>query len=160
MKRTLIFLMILGLSLCLTAPAPAAAPRVPTSLCFEWGVLEDTTSLVIKKGSSVTMASGNVSYYNLSGKHLIPRATPITVPIIGTGYVQGNVFHFSFTGAAAFDAGSGLQTHSLSVDGSWDLVAHTGSINYHWSLPTDGIEAINAVDCKTVSSLQAAGANP
>jgi hypothetical protein len=160
MKRTLILLMILGLSLGLAAPAPAAAPKVPTSLCFHWGDLDDTTSLVIKKGSSVTMTSGKVSYYNLSGKHLIPRDTPITVPLIGTGYVQGNVFHFSFTGAAAFDAGSGLQTHSLSVDGSWDLVAYTGSINYHWSLPTDGIEAINAMDCKTSLPLQQAGVNP
>jgi len=147
MKRILVFCAVLALAFFMETVAFCAEPKPPKAICFSWGDLEDATTLVVKTTGRVTLSTGKTTYYQIGGQHVIPRATPIRVPVSGTGHMEGNLFSFSFTGAASFDGGYGFQTYSLSAEGFWDLVALTGSINYHWSLPTDGTQTIQKMDC-------------
>jgi hypothetical protein len=148
MNRVLLFLTALGLSLFWAVAVQGAAPAPPSSICLQWGDLDDVSSFTTKVAGKQAVGGGTVKFYTVEGRHVIPGK--VTVPLAGSGYMDGTIFHFSFAGAAKFETANGLQTYSLWAQGTWDVTAKTGTIQFHWSIPTDGEKDLVAVDCTTV----------
>ncbi len=140
---TIIALAALGL-------APAAT-AVPKTLCLQWSQFPEVSCLTIKASGSIVAQSGTNKYYAITGDHIIPKTgKELVVPVNGTGQLEGTKFAFSFTGTTSFDPGTGAATYIMGVEGVYDLVSKTGTLTYHWTLPTDGSRTVTGVDCKTV----------
>jgi len=113
MKKILIITAVLALSLCLAAGAPAASGP-PKNLCLDF--VSDPTwhiSLVVKLTGTTQTSLGPVKFYTLSGE--MKGGTAISVPVTGTGHMNGTKFHLSLTGACLPPGWTTIVTYDLSL---------------------------------------------
>ena len=148
MKKILIGLTALSLVLFLAAGAAAKKPAPPKNLCLQFTTLDYVKfSLVVKMAGTINTASGPVKFYTISGEHFWSAVS--SVPITGTGHMNGTKFHFTLTGSynnfgviSTFDASS--------VD--YDVVTHTGTVFVRFindnSVDPSFLYDIGATDCK------------
>jgi len=94
MKKIVSTMLVSVVSLTLAGLAMAAAPKPPASICLDLGV-GAVYCLAMKSSSAVKMSDGTQKFYNIQGA-IVSGAT---WPIVGSGYIEGTVFHFSVNGA-------------------------------------------------------------
>jgi hypothetical protein len=130
-KRVLLVLLALALTLSLAGVASAAAPKVPKTLLLIESSSNWNLILVTKLTATVKTAAGPVKIYAINGEQFVPNEAGLeSLPIVGTGHVNDQgVFHFSVTGSAQnnqFD--TDLWTYH--VEGKLTLATSTGT--YMW----------------------------
>jgi len=151
MKKILIALTALSLVLFLAAGAAAKAPAPPKNLCLQLSAITYVKfSLVVKLAGTINTASGPVKFYTISGEHFWPLGgTNHSVPVTGTGHMNGTKFHFTLTGS--YKNSSIISTFDAS-SGDYDVVTHTGNLFVRWinsnAVNSTEIYAIDATDCK------------
>jgi hypothetical protein len=99
MKRWLIVLMAVVLSLCLVGSA--LAKGVPKTLSYSFNVGAEQSLLLIKSVGTIKTAGGTIKYYSISGTHFNHKGSGgnlISFPVTGSGYLLGTLFHFTYTG--------------------------------------------------------------
>jgi hypothetical protein len=154
MKITRLILSTLVLSLSFTTCALAASTKVPpASVCL---TDENGSSfpLTIKLAGKIKTAGGRVKFYNINGEYLAPIQS-IRIPLVGTGHVLGNEFHFSITGTTRWVDGI---FYTVLAEGFWNLANSTnpvGTLNLRWvtnqSATTSGNSyTLSLTDCSTV----------
>ncbi len=114
MKKILIGLTALSLVLFLAAGATAKAPAPPKNLCLQLGGGFDYVkfSLVLKMAGTINTASGPVKFYTISGE--MTNGSTQSVPVTGTGHMNGTKFHFSLTGSCQPTGMLTISTYDLS----------------------------------------------
>jgi hypothetical protein len=103
MKRWLMVLMAVVLSLCLVGPALAVG--VPKTLCYSFSGGSELSMLLIKSTGNIKTGGGTIKYYSISGTHFNHRGSGsalVSFPVTGSGYLLGTVFHFTYTGMDSF----------------------------------------------------------
>jgi hypothetical protein len=128
MKKTLIGLTALALVLLGAAGAVAKKPAPPKNLCLQLASPLDYVkfSLALKMAGTINTLSGPVKFYTISGEHFWTEGgTTYSVPVTGTGHVNGTKLHFTLTGSAKI--GSIMWTFDSAVQ-DYDLVTHTGTL--------------------------------
>ncbi|MGZ3880231.1 MAG: hypothetical protein ACXVBF_02780 [Flavisolibacter sp.] len=125
MKKIVLTMLVFVVSLSLTGVAMAAAPKPPASFCLDtatggvgtMGVL----ALVVKPSSTIKFLDGTQKFYSIQGALIDPS---IYGPLVGSGYMEGNIFHFTFS-TTYFYSG---YTDFWQMEGFWDVIAHTGTL--------------------------------
>jgi hypothetical protein len=105
MRRWLIILMVAVFAFCLTGAALAAGPKVPKVLCYSLNAGDEMALLTIKKAASAKTAGGTITYYSISGTHFNHQGgggSLVSFPVVGSGYVLGTTFHFTYTAMNSF----------------------------------------------------------
>lgn len=154
MKTTRLILSALALSLCFTTCALAASTKVPpASVCLtdEDGI---SLPLTIKLAGKIKTAGGPVIFYNINGEYLAPTMS-IRIPLVGSGHVLGNEFHFSITGTTRWVDDT---FYTVLAEGFWNLADTTnpvGTLNWREitnnSATTSGSShTLSLTDCSTV----------
>ena len=148
MKRTLLILMALMLSLSLTTGALAAGGSAPKNLCLKWDPYSEIDSLSIKKLGAVPTSANSVTYYSISGTHIYtPDPSNRCIPLVGTGYMLGSEFHFSYTGSVLQESTFWF----LTVGGHVNIGTGVGSLTmrYTWTnaVPAELTITITVVPC-------------
>jgi hypothetical protein len=153
MKRTLLILLSLALSLTFTTHALTANNSVPPKSVCLIDSLGYNYSLTIKLAGKVKMADGPVKFYNISGAVFYDT---VSRPITGTGYVKGTQFHFSITGNNYVEPSPAVNVlYTLFVEGYWDLADKTNPVGNVYlreiSNYTDNVwsATLSLMDCST-----------
>ena len=108
MKKRLMVLVILALSVSLAAVAQAAT-WPPKSLAFQWQNDPNVyTILAIKQTGSVKTANRTTKFYDLSGATFNSTNPALQYPMGGYGYVNGAAFIFSLSGTMDFVGSNGF----------------------------------------------------
>ena len=130
----------------MNAPAMAAAPRVPTNLCFNRGG-GDVLQVVLKNNGILKSSGGVLKQYGIFGY----ANTGFPFPVVGNAYVApgSTVLHGTVNGAYAV---TGVHRNAL-FEFFIDLVLGTGTSTI-WLQRSDGSQvvtslAINLVSCST-----------
>jgi hypothetical protein len=128
MKRVLIGLMILVLTLFLTSAAFGAGPK---SICLYMAGYGDVLNLTLKAGATVKAQNGNVKMYSVSGNHSWPGNYGF--PVTGTAYVLPGTTTVvaSITGVRLAGAEPLVYVENVT----WDYAAiadPVGTVNFRW----------------------------
>ena len=128
MKKILFAFLVAVFSFSLAGASMAAGIKVPKSMCLrvEGPLPQPVITIATSKGGSVKIAANEtVAFSSFQGVLLDPNsAAPI--PIQGSGYVKGSVFHFTFTGTYRFND---IRTWTIAGEGLWDLASGTGGVD-------------------------------
>jgi hypothetical protein len=131
MRRAIIFTMILVLALA--GAALAAGPKVPKTVCLQIaGPGGFILSMAIKTAGTVKKGSGPVKFYSINGE--FNNVGVVSTPVVGTGHMNGNIFHFSASGTG-FLSGSGNLVYCMEAE--WDLT-NTAPQTMHFRILRDG----------------------
>jgi hypothetical protein len=151
MKRYLIPLAVAALGLVMAGGAPAATAP-PKNLCLQFTNLTIfKISLVVKLVGTINTSAGPVKFYALNGGFYITSInSSFSIPVSGTGHVNGTKFQFSLVGT--MPTGTEAQTFNGGSK-DYDLVTQSGTLLFQYLIngtayPTV-TDAIQAVDCKT-----------
>jgi len=142
MKKLLLITLVFVVSLSLAGVALAArgGPRPPASICLNavgYGVI---FALLNKPAGNIVMSDGTEKFYSIQGAFM---EFGCNFPVLGSGYVEGNVFHFTLDGTYAHYG----PIYFLQAEGFWDVVAHTGNAYVHYSFGTDYNFTLQQVPC-------------
>lgn len=150
MKKVFLAILLVFVAFFFTGAAMASDPvaKVPKSMCLNVPATDVVFSIATKAGGSMKI-SGNqkIKFYDIQGNYFDGVTS---TPIDGSGYMNGNIFHFSFRGLL-YTAPDAL---SISGDAYFNISAQTGSINI--LLRTDAgvgerIWTVEAVPCSSVT---------
>jgi len=141
MKKIVSAMLVFVVSLSLGGLAMAAASKPPASFCLNAGSL-GVYVLVVKPSSSIKMSDGVQKFYSLQGA-IIAIGNHPTMPLIGSGYMAGNVFHFTFN--STYD-NSGIPAW-VQAEGFWDVITHTGTVHQYVSIGSNITSALSQVLC-------------
>lgn len=146
MKRILVFIVVIAMSLAMAGGA-MAGPKPPNSICLNWVGTSAVTTMAIKAfGGNLMMSDGATKFYAIHGEHL----GTVPFPLTGTGHMKGDVFHFAFTAIAY----SGSEMVVADLEGTWNVVTKTGSMQYsalQGSTVFTGASDLDDVPCSGVS---------
>jgi hypothetical protein len=128
-KRVLLVLLALALTLSLAGVASAAAPKVPKTFLLIESPTNWNMILVTKLTATVKTAAGPVKIYAINGERFMPDLPGLeSLPIVGTGHVNDQgVFHFSVTGSAQHNT----NLYTYHIEGKLTLATSTGTYMWH-----------------------------
>ena len=75
--------------------------------------------MAIKMSGTVKKASGPVKFYGINGE--FNNVGFFTTPVVGSGHMNGNIFHFSASGNGFFP---GFGNLVYCMEAEWDLTKH------------------------------------
>jgi hypothetical protein len=139
MNKILSIIVVFVVSLSLAGVAVALPPRAPTTICLQTVNTATVYVLVMKPGTNVRLSDGVMKFYDIQGAIITsPGPSGINMPLAGSGYVEGNVFHFTFDSTYHIDN----TPYFVQAEGLWDVVAKEGTMyayisisgNFAWSL--------------------------
>jgi len=133
MKRLVMILLVLVLSLSLAGVAPAATPKIKSQECLDVATGFATVSMGIKAGVTIKKASGKVKFYAINGE-FTNHLGGFSAPLVGTGHMTGTVFHFSATCTGLWPGTAFVITYSMEAE--WDL-ANTAAQTIHFRILRD-----------------------
>jgi len=139
MKKILLTILVFVLSLLLANVAMPAAPKPPASICLYDG--NTYYAFVVKSSGSIKMFDGTRKFYSIQGA-IMAGSSP-NMPLVGSGYVEGNVFHFVFSTAYNL---SGTPYFGQG-EVFWDLIAETGTAYVYISLSGNNTFSLTQVAC-------------
>jgi hypothetical protein len=148
MKKIFLTILAVVVTLSLVGGAAAGGPKAPQSLCLNVPNRTMLFNIVTKPGGSMKI-SGNqtVKFYDIQGN---TSDGPISAPITGTGYMNGDIFHFNCTAVLYANP----ETISISGDAYFNVTNGTGDM-YLLRFSTGGILPLNvqlqAVPCSSVT---------
>jgi hypothetical protein len=125
MKKIPFVFLVAVLSLSFVGTSMAAGFKVPKNMCLRLAGpgLQPVITIAISKGGTVQItANEKVAFNSFQGVILDDNITG-PIPIQGSGYVKGSVFHFTFTGTYLFND---IRTWTIAAEGQWDLASGTG----------------------------------
>lgn len=139
MKKILSTILAIVVSLSLAGVAMAAAPKPPASICL------DTSSLVIfslatKATGNIKMEDGAQKFYSIQGAYLAPS---VYFPVVGSGYMEGNIFHFTLTGTYNVSG----TPNWIQAEGFWNVTAHTGAMYAYITASGNHTYTLSQVPC-------------
>lgn len=120
MKKLTSF-MVAAVFLGANITAMAGTPKPPKELCLQLSPYTDVLVLGTKSQSKIALASGKQTFYNVVGEW--DAFGSYSVPMSGSGHMNGDTFHASITGAAFANGLYGLWGAEIF----WDVVSSTGS---------------------------------
>jgi len=148
MGKALITILIVVFLLCVSVAAMAAS-KPPKTLCLQIGALSEYIILSTKPtGNKVTLAGNNkIAFYLVQGE------ATFGLPLIGTGHLYDNTFHFSVSGSTI---ASTSHHNTYFFEGMWDVSLLTGSISWTVQPGQDAVQEflnipITQVDCSTLT---------
>jgi len=155
MKRVVIGLMVLVLTLCLAVGAFAKTGTVPKQLCIQNTSIpsnklpagsSNALCLVPKMSGTISMSSGPMKFYNITGEVI---GTTYSFPVGGSGHVFNNKFHFTLT-AIVFTGGSWDQ---YWAEGFYTLGAASATVSFYYMDTSDAAIDVkfDVVDCNTLA---------
>ncbi len=131
MKKILLSFLIFVLFLSLAGETMALrAKGPPLNLCLHDVNHDLHIPLLNKPMGNISLLDGPKKFYSVIGAWIEPGGN--NFPLTGSGYVEGNVFHFTL--ASTYSAPG---TYSFGAEVFWDLEAHTGDM---YGLFSDGSE--------------------
>jgi hypothetical protein len=139
MKRILSTVLVFVVSLSLAGVAMAAAPKPPTSICLYTGGGGGVYALVVKPSSNIKMFDGTQKFYSIQGAII----ASVNMPVHGSGYMEGNVFHFTFNSTYNISG----TPYFVQVEGFWDVIAKGGSAYAYISASGNWSYSLSQVDC-------------
>jgi hypothetical protein len=131
MKKTLLILMALLLSLSVAGAALAGGANPPKALALKWDPWNEVDLLTIKMNAPLKTADGKVKFYTIAGNHLwLSDPAEMSIPIAGAGHVipGTTTFHFSYSGSYK----SGSSFYGLMCEGDYDLFLGTGTLTFQY----------------------------
>jgi hypothetical protein len=141
MKKILSTVLVFVVSLSLAGVAMAAAPKPPAKICLNAGG-GGIFALVVKPSSNIKMLDGTQKFYSIQGAIIAPGNNP-TMPLVGSGYMEGNVFHFTFN--STYDS---LNTaYFVQAEGFWDVIALGGTTYMYISASGNFTSPLSQVSC-------------
>jgi hypothetical protein len=138
MKKIVLTMLVFVVSLSLAGVAMAAAPKPPANICLNAGA-GGVYALVVKPSSTIKFLDGTQKFYSIQGAII----ASVNMPVVGAGYMEANVFHFTFN--ATYDL-SGTP-YFVQVEGFWDVVALTGTAYQYISATGNHTDSLTKVDC-------------
>ncbi len=138
MKKIISMILVFIVSLSLVGVATAAALKPPASVCLN-AAGGGIYALVVKPSSAVKMLDGTQKFYSIQGAIIVG----FNMPLVGSGYMAGNTFHFSFT-STYNNAGTPVY---IQAEGFYDVVAKTGTEYIHYSNSGDFVNPLTPVPC-------------
>ena len=122
MKKLVLILTVMALSLCLASAALAAGAAAPKELCLHLDTTAVDMMLSIKLNGTVKGSVGPIKFYAIHGE---ANGNSAGWPIAGTGHIQNGIFHFSVTGSMKWVPNGDYQR--ISMEGKWNLATGTGT---------------------------------
>ena len=124
LRQTYIVIGALCLILVCSSLAMAVAPKPPASFCLDTtggGITTGILAFVVKPSSNIKFLDGTQKFWSIQGALIDP---PIYSPLVGSGYMEGNIFHFTFSITYYYSG----YTNFYQTEGFWDVIAHTGTL--------------------------------
>jgi len=141
MKKILSTILVFVVSLSLAGVAMAAAPKPPASLCLNAGA-GGVYALALKPGKNIKMLDETEKFYSINGA-IIVAGIALYMPLVGSGYVEGNVFHFTFNSTYNLSG----TPYYVQAEGFWDIIAMTGSAYVYISATGNHSYSLSQVSC-------------
>jgi len=141
MRKILLMILVFVVSLSLSGVATAAALKPPANICLDTGA-GLIYSLVVKPGSAIKMQDGTQKFYSIQGALLTPSAA-LFGAAVGSGYMEGSVFHFTLTGTWNLSG----TAHWMQGEGYWDVVSHTGTMYAYFTTSGNWTFTLSQVPC-------------
>jgi hypothetical protein len=139
MKKILLTILVFVVSLSLAGVAMATAPKPPASICLQ--ASSSFYVFAVKPVGNLKMLDETEKFYSIRGAII---ATPtLNMPLVGSGYVEGNVFHFTFNSTYNLSG----TPYYVQAEGFWDVIAQTGTMYAYISLSGNWTWALSAVPC-------------
>ncbi len=154
MKKILSTILVFVVSLSLVGAAMAAAPKPPKSICLNTLGTTAVYVLYMKPGGNIKMSDETEKFYSIYGA--IIALPTLNMPLVGSGYVEGNVFHFTFNSTYHFL----VTPYYVQAEGFWDVIANTGTMYAYISATGNWAWTLQAVPCtdQVVAYSQESGA--
>ena len=142
MKKIISTMLVFVFSLSLAGVAIAASPKPPANICFTTVESPNVElSLLIKPMGNIKMSGGPEKFYSIQGLYYDPTEGPAAV--IGSGYMDGSVFHFSLNGIYTWQGLAGY----FQADGYWNVDTKAGPIYTFWDSTTHVTWSLVEVSC-------------
>jgi hypothetical protein len=124
-KISVLTLLVFLLSFFLVGSAVAATPKPPAIACFKWDTMGFATMISTKVATkTIQTATSSVKFYSVIGETLPIGGSGF--PVVGSGHMNGDVFHFSFSGSI----GNAASFYTLTAEGKWNTSTASGTISY------------------------------
>ena len=117
----------------MAAGLAVAGPKAPKALCLHLSApaMPDHIILSIQPvGGSIRLSEGTIKFYSIHGEYCTDS---YSIPLTGTGHLNGNVFHFDLRGTdrgAAWQEAIFNATYDVTTDTSVVLHSPSGSPTY------------------------------
>ena len=145
MKKIVLIMLVFVVSLSLAAVAMAVAPKPPASICvhvFGPGLEAGVYALAVKPGPNIKLADGTQKFYSIQGALI--DLSPVYSPVVGAGYMEGNIFHFTLNTTYHYSG----TPNFIQWEGLWDVIAKTGSMYGYFSISGSRYSlTLEQVDC-------------
>jgi hypothetical protein len=138
MKKILPTILVFVVSLSLAGVAMAIAPNPPRNICLYAGS-GGVYAFLVKPMGNINFFDGMQKFYSIQGAII----AAVNMPIVGSGYVEGNVFHFVFNSTYNISG----TPYFVRAEGFWDLVALTGSAYVYDSATGNWINSLSEISC-------------
>ena len=138
MKKILSTMLVFVVSLSLAGVAIAASPKPPASFCINAGP-GGIWALVTKAGTNMKMEDGTEKFYSVQGAYI----SSATMPLVGSGYMEGNVFHFVYNSTYNISG----TPYFIQMEAFWDVVTKTGTMYGYYSATGNHSTSLSQVDC-------------
>jgi hypothetical protein len=133
MKKLILVVLVFVFSVSSVGVAMAAS-RPPTKICLDWSPDILFTVLSIKSfGGNITISGEKIKFYAIHGE--ASNQSDFSVPVSGTGHMDGDIFHFSLTGSGLWVDG---RLWSLLCEGFWNVLNQTGTGSYQLVVRNSG----------------------
>jgi len=159
MEKLISIMLVFVVSLALAGVAMAAKPAPAAVSCWDWSNGFKTVLSIKPWSGDIAISGGKIKFYAIHGEVLVDSDS---APVSGTGHMQDNIFHFSFTGT--FHLG---RVWTYEFVGFWDVVSKTGYGAYLAGVKDQSASDMNALssideefvsgNCKTTVIPQIAG---
>ena len=159
MKKLISIMLVFVVSLALAGVAMAAKPAPAAVSCWDWSNGFKTVLSIKPWSGDIAISGGKIKFYAIHGEVLVGS---YSAPVSGTGHMQDNIFHFSFSGTL-----SSGRIWTYEFVGFWDVVDKIGEGSYLAGVKDQSASDMNALsstdevfvsgNCKTIVIPQIAG---
>ena len=115
MKKLILILLAVGMTIISGTGVAFAGPKPPKSICLNLEGTDYHINIITKRGGIIKMSGGKVTLYNVQGFYQI---SSFVTAVKGSGYMKGNVFKFNMMGTDDYE-GDLMGTTAFS--GYWDV---------------------------------------
>lgn len=126
MKKTVGILLAVVVTMFFALNANAG-PKPPKYICFNWSPAFVQSLVVIKPaGNTAPYAGGRIKFYSINGEFVTTDINNVSAPLVGTGHMDGDTFHFSVTGST-YSTEFTLTQVAFHLEGFWNVTTKTGT---------------------------------
>jgi hypothetical protein len=144
MKKIILIVLVFIVSLSLAGVAMALPPKPPASICLDTtggGNTMGVLALVVKPSSTIKFSDGTQKFYSIQGA--LVDSPAVYSPLVGSGYMEGNIFHFVFNSTYNLSG----TPYFIQGEGFLDVMAHTGTSNVYISFTGNHNYPLTQVPC-------------